>query len=51
MPTIFFTHSAADLHWPELARLIGAENTGQAGHNNALIENPAIADWSNTEIC
>ena len=45
MPTIFFTHSAADLQWPELARLIGAENTGRAGHNNALIENPAIANW------
>lgn len=22
LPIIFFTHSAADLHWPELARLI-----------------------------
>ena len=22
LPTIFFTHSAADLQWPELARLI-----------------------------
>ena len=45
MPTIFFTHSAADLQWPELARLIGAENAGRSHHNNALIENPAIADW------
>ena len=42
MPTVFFTHSAADLQWPELARLIDAENTGRP---NALIENPAIADW------
>lgn len=45
MPTIFFTHSAADLQWPELARLIGVENTERTDHNNALIENPAIADW------
>ena len=22
LPTVFFTHSAVDLHWPELARLI-----------------------------
>ena len=22
LPTVFFTHSAADLQWPELARLI-----------------------------
>lgn len=27
MPTIFFTHSAADFHWPELARLFSLENT------------------------
>ena len=45
MPTVFFTHSAADLQWPELAHLIGAENTGWTDRNNALIENPAIADW------
>ena len=45
MPTVFFTHSAADLQWPELAHLIGAENTGRTDRNNALIENPAIADW------
>jgi len=24
MPTIFFTHSAADFHWPELAQLFGS---------------------------
>lgn len=26
LPTIFFTHSAADLQWPELARLICPDN-------------------------
>lgn len=41
MPTIFFTYSAADLHWPELSRLIDTQNNGQ---NSALIENPALAD-------
>lgn len=44
MVTIFFTDSAANLQWPELAHLIGAENIGWAGHNNALIENPAIVN-------
>jgi len=45
MPTIFFTHNADGLQWPELARLIGAENAAQTDHNSALIENPAITDW------
>ena len=27
MPTIFFTHSAADLHWPELHRLSETQNS------------------------
>ena len=26
LPTVFFTHSAADLQWPELARLLGVED-------------------------
>jgi len=41
---IFLTHSAADLQWPELARLAGPQNAGQTDHNNALIENPTIVD-------
>jgi len=28
MPTIFFTNSAADLHWPELACLFVSHNGG-----------------------
>ena len=46
LPTIFFTHSAADLQWPELARLICPENPGcSSSRNKAVLENPAIADW------
>ncbi len=30
LPTVFFTHSAADLQWPELACLLGVEDTGSS---------------------
>ena len=46
LPTIFFTHSAADLQWPELARLICMDNPdSSSSRSKALQENPAIADW------
>ncbi len=46
LPTIFFTHSAADTQWPELARLICLDNPySSACRNTALFNNPAIADW------
>ena len=46
LPTIFFTHSAADLQWPELARLICPDDPDfSSSHSKALQENPAIADW------
>ena len=46
LPTIFFTHSAADLQWPELARLICPEDPeSRTSRTKAVIENPAIADW------
>ena len=46
LPTIFFTHSAADLQWPELARLICPEDPdSSASRSHALAENPALADW------
>ena len=32
LPTVFFTHSAADIQWPELANLIRPDNL-------------AFADW------
>ena len=44
--TIFFTNSAADLQWPELARLICPDNPdSKTAHAKAVIENPALADW------
>ena len=41
-----FTHSAADLQWLELARLICPDNPEcSSSHNEAVSGNPAIADW------
>lgn len=46
LPTIFFTHSAADGHWPELAQLICKDNPeSSSSRSKAVRENPAIADW------
>ena len=46
LPTIFFTHSAADNHWPELARLICSnEPSSRADRSAAVIDDPATADW------
>ena len=46
LPTIFFTHSAADNHWPELARLICADDSNsRADRSAAVIDDPATADW------
>ena len=46
LPTVFFTHSAADLQWPELARLICPDDPeSSTSRNKAVQENPAIADW------
>ena len=46
LPTIFFTHSAADLHWPELTQLICPGNPdSRTAHTKAVIENPALTDW------
>ena len=43
---VFFTHSAADMQWPELAHLIFPYNpTDKTCRKQAVIENPAIADW------
>ena len=45
LPTVF-THSAADLQWPELARLICPDNHDcRTARSKAVIENPALADW------
>ena len=46
LPTIFFTHSAADHQWPELADLICPEDPeDKQAHARAVINNPALADW------
>ena len=46
LPTVFFTHSAADLQWPELARLIcPSDPDSSSSRLKALNDNPAIADW------
>ena len=44
--TVFFTYSAADLQWPELANLICEDSPEDASaHRHAVIDNPAVADW------
>ena len=46
LPTIFFTHSAADLQWPELARLVCPDNPdSRTARAKAVIDNPALSDW------
>ena len=45
MPTIFFTHSAADLQWPELAHLLSPEANEFVNQSTVVVENPALADW------
>ena len=46
MPTVFFTHSAADGQWPELARLICPDKKDSStSRSKAVSDNPAIADW------
>ena len=47
IPMVFFTHSAADSQWPELARLICPESQQQSSSSRSrgVSENPAIADW------
>lgn len=46
LPTIFFTHSAADLQWPELAHLLTPDDpNSRSSRASAVIGNPAISDW------
>ena len=46
LPTVFFTHSAADLQWPELAQLMCPDDPNDPRQRHkALVQNPAIADW------
>ena len=46
LPTVFFTLSATDLQWPELANLLNVgETEDSAGRSRAVVENPCMADW------
>ena len=46
LSTIFFTLSAADMQWPELARLICPEDPySRSSRAKVIVENPALADW------
>ena len=46
LPTIFFTNSAADHQWPELAQLICPEDPeDKQARAKAVVDNPALADW------
>lgn len=43
LPTVFLTHSAADLQWPKLARLICPDIPESTSKGSEA--NPAVADW------
>ena len=43
MPTLFVTHSSADLHWPELTRLFNLQE--QSNTSKDLNNNPLLASW------
>ena len=43
LPTIFFTHSAADLQWPELTRLICPEDSNSTtAHLSKTLHLPTV---------
>ena len=44
MPTIIFTHSAADFQWPDLAHVL-QNDSEEFNQREAVVYNPAIADW------
>ena len=48
-PTLFFTFSSADMHWPELHALLGNENSTSDERRQAVINNPHIVDWFFTQ--
>lgn len=42
---IFFTHSAADSQWPDLAKLLCPDNPTNRQRRETVVANPALADW------
>ena len=52
LPTIFFTHSAVDLQWPELAQLICTDDADSSlSHSKALHENQLLLTGSSFHHC
>ncbi|XP_020897308.2 uncharacterized protein LOC110236158 [Exaiptasia diaphana] len=51
VPTIFFTFSAADMHWPELHSLFHStlSDLNNNDRRQAIIDNPHIVDWMFTK--
>ena len=54
-PTLFFTFSSADMHWPELHALFKADTGCEIGNCTSnvrrqnVINNPHIVDWFFTQ--
>ena len=48
-PTIFWTLSCAELHWPEFHALFGEVNYDYNTYRNNVVNNPHILDWFFTE--
>ncbi len=54
-PTLFFTFSSADMHWPELHALFKAGTDCEAGNSTSevrrqnVINNPHVVDWFFTQ--
>jgi hypothetical protein len=44
-PTIFFTFSSADMHWPELHDILSSNKENSQDRRQAVINNPHIVDW------
>ena len=50
-PTLFFTFSSADMHWPELHALFKAGTDCETGNSTSevrrqnVINNPHVVDW------
>jgi hypothetical protein len=54
-PTLFFTFSSADMHWPELHALFKADTDNELDHSTSdvrrqnVINNPHVVDWFFTQ--
>ncbi|CAB3994683.1 ATP-dependent DNA helicase PIF1, partial [Paramuricea clavata] len=54
-PTLFFTFSSVDMHWPELHTLFNADTDNELGNSTSevrrqnVINNPHVVDWFFTQ--